>query len=121
MSLAEAVAQVLERFSSLTFNGTPLRVYDDSNLVNPPCVWLPVPGLEFAFNKHTAVVTWTVYLVAPNNNTLSVSQTLSQLLDVVAGLYPFTEARAQPLSLPGGGPPNPSYSVTWQSRIQIGA
>jgi hypothetical protein len=121
MGLAAAVADVLARFSSCTFNGAPLRVFDDSNLVNPPCVWVPVPQLEFAFNKATAVATWTAYLVAPNNNTLSVSQTLSQLLDVVAGLFPFTEARAQPLSLPGGGPPHPSYQVTWQSRIQIGA
>lgn len=121
MALAEAVSQVLERFSSLTFNGAPMRVYDDSNLINPPCVWLPVPGLELAFHKGTAVVTWTVYLVAPNNNTLSVSQTLSQLLDAVAGLFPFTEATAHPLTLPGGGPPHPSYAVTWLSRIQIGA
>jgi hypothetical protein len=121
MGLAEAVAQVLERFSSITFNGAPLRVFDDSSLVNPPCVWVPVPGLEFSFHKGTAVATWTAYLVAPNNNTLSVSQTLSALLDAVAGLFPFTEARAQPLNLPGGGPPHPSYAVTWQSRIQIGA
>lgn len=121
MALAEAVAKVLERFSSVDFNGAPLRVYDDSNLINPPCVWLPVPGLEFAFHKGTAVVSWTAYLVAPNNNTLSISQTLSQLVDAVTGLFPFIDARAQPLNLPGGGQPHPSYAVTWQSRIQIGA
>jgi len=121
MSLAEAVAQVLERFSSVTFNGAPLRVSDDSNKLSPPCVWLPVPGLDFSFHKGTAVVHWTAYLVAPSNNTLSVSATLSGLLDAVVGLFPYTEARAQPLSLPGGGQPSPSYQVTWQSRIQIGS
>jgi hypothetical protein len=72
MGLAEAVAQVLERFGSLTFQGSPLRVFDDSNNVNPPCVWLPVPELEFVFHKGTMEVTWTAFLVAPAITALSV-------------------------------------------------
>jgi hypothetical protein len=121
MGLAEAVAQVMERFGSVTYQGHPLRVFDDSNNVNPPCVWLPVPELEFVFHKGTMEVTWTAFLVAPNNNTLSVSQTLSELIDAVAGLFPFLEARAQPLTLREGAQPVPTYQVTWQSRIKIGA
>jgi hypothetical protein len=121
MGLAQEVAQVLERFGSVTFQGFPLRVFDDSNNVNPPCVWLPVPELEFTYHKGTADITWTAFLVAPNNNTLSVSQTLSELIDSVAGLYPFLEARAQPLTLREGAQPVPTYQLTWHSRIKIGA
>jgi hypothetical protein len=121
MGLAEAVAKVLERFSSVTFNGAPLRVSDDSAQVNPPCVWVPVPGLDFNFQKGQMEATWSAYLVAPNNNTLSVSQTLSELLDAVSGLFPFTTATAHPLLLQGGGQPHPSYQLTWHSRIRIGA
>ena len=119
--LAEAVAQVLARFQTITYNGAPLRVFDDSNNVNPPCVWVPVPDIEFVFHKGTLEVDWSAYLVAPNNSTLSVSQTLSELVDAVAGLFPFLEARAVPLNLQGGGQPNPAYQLTWQSRIKIGA
>lgn len=121
MGVAQEVAKVMERFGSVDFQGAPLRVFDDSNNVNPPCVWLPVPALEFYFHKHTMEVTWTAFLVAPNTNTLSVSQTLSALVDAVAGLYPFLEARAQPLTLREGAQPVPTYQLTWQSRIQIGA
>lgn len=121
MGLGEAVQEVLTRFASATFNGAPLRVFDDSNNVNPPCVWVPMPELVFTFHRGTIEVTWQAFLVAPNNNTLSVSATLSGLIDAVAGLYPFLEARAQPLTLREGAQPVPTYLLTWQSRIKIGA
>lgn len=121
MGLAEAVAAVLAGFATRTLNGVPLRVTDDSNLVNPPCVWVPMPGLAFRFSKGCLEASWQAYLVAPNTSTTSVSETLSGLLDAVVGLYPFEEASAVPLSLPGGGQPAPSYQLTWSSRIPIGA
>lgn len=121
MGLAEAVAAVLAGFESRTFNGVPLRVTDDSNLVNPPAVWVPMPGLTFRFSKRCIDVEWQAYLIAPNTSTTSVSAVLSGLLDAVVGLYPFEEATAQPLTLPGGGQPAPSYRLTWSARIPIGA
>jgi hypothetical protein len=121
MGLAEAVAAVLNGFAGRTYGGRPLRVTDDSNVVNPPCVWVPMPALTFRFSKACIDVEWQAYLIAPNASTTSVSETLSGLLDAVVGLYPFTEATAQPLTLPGGGQPAPAYQLTWTSRIPIGA
>jgi hypothetical protein len=121
MGLAAAVDTVLATFRSAQWNGAPLRVFDDSALVNPPCVWLPVPDLAFRFHKGCIEVTWTAYLVAPPSSTTSVSSTLSGLLDAVTGLFPFLDATATPLTLPGGGQPAPSYQVTWNDRIPIGA
>jgi hypothetical protein len=121
MGLAEAVQTVLERFGAQTFNGAPLRVYDDSNSVNPPCIWVPMPAVEFTFYKGTMEVSWSAFLVAPNTSTVSITQTLSQLVDAVAGLFPFTDGRAQPLQLREGAQPVPTYQLSWQSRIKIGA
>ena len=119
--LAAAVADVLNAFAGRDFRGHPIRVTDDSNVVVPPCVWVPMPALTFQFAKGCVDVVWTAYLIAPNTNTTSVSETLSGLLDAVTGLFPFREGTAQPLTLPGGGQPAPSYQVTWNARIPIGA
>jgi hypothetical protein len=121
MGLAAAIDDVLSGFAGLTFRGHPLRVFDDANNVNPPCVWLPMPALTFRFSKGCIEVVWTAYLIAPPTNTLSVSATLSELLDTVTGLHAYLEAVAQPLSLPGGGQPAPAYELTWNDRIPIGA
>jgi hypothetical protein len=111
--LAASVDAVLAAFAGRTWNGAPLRVTDDANVVNPPCVWVPMPSLDFRFQKRCIDVTWTAFLIAPNTNTTSVSRTLSGLLDAVVGLFPFLEGTAQPLTPPGGGQPN--------DRIPIGA
>lgn len=119
--LADAVADVLAAFAGRTLNGDPLRVTDDSNVVNPPAVWVPMPSLTFLFSKRCIEAEWSAFLVAPNTSTTSVSATLSGLLDAVIGLYPFVDADPQPLTLPGGGLPAPSYRLTWTSRIPMGA
>lgn len=120
MGLAQAVEDVLAAFRSVELDGHPLRAFDDSAQVNPPCVWLPVPALEFLYGKRVVVVSWQAYLVAPNSSTKSVTPTLSELVDAVVGLYPFTDGTPTPLTLPGGGQPVPSYQLAWSSRIPIG-
>jgi len=118
--LAEA-ADVLATFRTVELDGNRLRAFDDASQVNPPCVWLPVPSLDFQYGKRVVVVTWQAYLVAPNSSTQSVTPRLSELVDAVVGLYPFMSGTPLPLSLPGGGQPVPSYQLTWSSRIPIGA
>lgn len=121
MGLALALGDVLTTFRSATLpDGSSLRVFDDSAQVNPPCVWVPVPAVTFQFGKRVLDVTWQAYLVAPNSSTKSVSSTLSDLVDAVTGLFPFTDGSPQPLTLPGGGQPVPSYQLTWSARIPIG-
>jgi hypothetical protein len=119
--LADAVGDVLAAFAGRSLNGHALRVTDDSNVVNPPAVWVPMPTLTFQFSKRCMEAEWSAFLVAPNTSTVSVSATLSALLDAVLGLYPFIDATPQPLTLPGGGLPVPAYHLTWSSRIPIGA
>lgn len=120
MGLAQAVADVLAAFRAVDLGEHKLRAFDDASNVNPPCVWLPVPALEFQYGKRVVVVTWQAYLVAPNSSTQSVTPTLSELVDAVVGLFPFTDGTPTALTLPGGGQPVPSYQLAWSSRIPIG-
>jgi len=121
MGLAVALGDVLTRFRSATLAGEPLRATDNSAQVNPPCVWVPVPSVDFQYGKRVLVVEWQAYLVAPNQSTASVPTTLSDLVDAVVGLFPFTSGTPYPLTLQGGGQPVPSYQLTWSARIPIGA
>jgi hypothetical protein len=120
MGLVSAVADVLATFRTVNVNGSPLRAFDDSGQVNPPCVWVPVPSVVFQFGKRVLEVEWQAYLVAANSSLVSVSSTMSEMVDAVTGLYPFRTGTPYPLSLPGGGQPVPSYQLTWSARIAIG-
>lgn len=118
--LAEGVQDVLDRFRSATLNGNPLRVTSDAGQITPPCVWVPAPDIDFQFSKRCLDVSWSAYLVAPNQSLASISPTLSDLVDAVTGLFPFTTGRPQLLTLQGGGQPVPSYLLTWSARVPIG-
>lgn len=121
MGLAAAVQEVLTTFRAVTLpTGAQLRAFDDSATVSPPCVWVPVPAIEFQFGKRVLDVTWQAFLVAPNTSTQSVTATLSGLVDAVTGLFPYTSGNPQPLTLPGGGQPVPAYQLTWSARVPIG-
>lgn len=119
--LADAIADVLATFRAVQLpDGSQLRATDDSAQVTPPTVWVPVPTIEFNYSKRVLNVTWQAYLVAPASSTKSVTPTLAQLVDAVAGLFPFTTGQPQLLTLQGGGQPVPSFQVTWLARITIG-
>jgi hypothetical protein len=119
--LAAAVAEVLAKFRAVELgNGFHLRAFDDSAQVTPPGVWLPVPAIRFQYGKRVIEVDWQAYLVAPNSSTQSVTPTLSELVDAVAGLFPFTDGTPTPLTLREGAQPVPSIQLVWSSRIPIG-
>jgi len=122
MGLAAAVDGVLATFRAVELpDGSQLRAFDDSAQITPPCVWLPVPSIEFQYSKRVLSVTWQAFIVAPPSSTKSVTPTLSQLVDAVSGLFAFTDGSPQLLTLQGGGQPVPSYRITWLARIPIGA
>jgi hypothetical protein len=121
VGLSAAIADVLAVFRNVELSdGSKLRATDNAGQVTPPCVWLPPPTIEFNYAKHVLNVTWTAYLVAPASSSLSMPTTLSQLVDIVAGLFPFTTGDPQLLTLQGAGQPVPSYELKWLARITIG-
>lgn|SRR6185312_11274309 len=106
---------------SATMDAYPLRAVSDPADIQTPTVWVPLPDISFQFHKQRAEVTWTAYLVAPNSpKQKTTTEWLSQMIDAVTGLFPFTTGELFTLTLPGGVAAQ-AYKLTWQSHIAIGA
>jgi hypothetical protein len=118
--LADELATVLGVFRGLTYRGAPLRATADEHDVNPPCVFVAPPDIAFRFAKDRSDVTWVAYLVGPNTTTGTAGDALAELVDTVAGAFPFTAGAYWQLTLPGGGTPTRAYQLTWSDTIPIG-
>jgi hypothetical protein len=115
VSIAGAVQKTLD-----DFRAAGIRAVSDPRDVNPPCVLLIMPRIEFRFDKGRADLEWSAYLVAGNSGQPSQTDALSALVDDITGLRPFTTGTAYNLPLPGGGDPVPAYLVTWRDSTPIG-
>ena len=116
MSLATATAEVLQ-----VLIDAGVRAVDDARDINPPCVYLMPPQGSLRFDRGTADVTWTLYLVTGDAGARVATGALSELVDKVAGTFSFTTFERVALAVPGGGDPLPSYQLTWKSHVEIGA
>lgn len=126
MSIASALNGVVAAFrgvsvaGSATLDAYPLRAVSDPADIQTPTVWVPVPDIRFQFHKHRAEVTWTAYLIAPNSpKQNTTTDWLSQMIDAVTGLFPFTTGELYSLNLPGGVTAQ-AYRLTWESHVTIG-
>ena len=116
MSIATAAADVLQQLQD-----AGVRAVDDARDINPPCVYLMPPQGSLRFDRGRADATWTVYLVTGDTSARVATRALSDLIDKVAGVFPFTTFERVALALPSGGDPSPAYQLTWKSLIEIGA
>jgi hypothetical protein len=116
VSIATATADVLAAFLA-----AGVRATDDAREINPPCVYVVPPQGAFRFDRGTADVTWTAYLVTGDAGATAATRALSDLVDQVAGTLPITTFIRRALPVPGGGDPLPAYEFTWKSIISIGA
>lgn len=118
--LEDAMTAVVEKFRTATIDGYPLRVTTDENRLVAPCVYIPLPDLAFRMGPTRVDVTWVVYLVANNSEADVATFNLAQLVDAVAGLFPFTSGATWLLSIPGGGTQTRAYQLTWSDKTTIG-
>jgi hypothetical protein len=116
VSIATATAAVLQ-----VFTDAGLRATDDARDINPPCVYLVPPQGSFRFDRGSADVTWTAYLVTGDAGARAATKALSDMVDKIAGTLPVTTFTRRALPVPGGGDPLPSYEFTWKSLVTIGA
>lgn len=115
MSLASAVADVLAAFTA-----AGVRAVADLRDVNPPCVWVLPPEGSFRFDRNRATIEWVAYLVAPNVGTRPAASALSELVDQVTGIGPFTTFTRDAVQMPDGADPLPAYRVSWTTTATIG-
>ena len=115
MNVADAVADVLGR---LTAAG--IRASNDERDINPPCVYVSPPAIEwrFAAGDFTALFTaWVVTGAAGRNIDL---RNLGDQLDQVGIALGYVALRADPadLLIPQQAAPLPAYRLTWSERIR---
>lgn len=114
-NFADAVAR-----ARADFEAAGVRCVSDPRDVNPPCVLLVMPQIEFQFGKLNADMEWSAYLVAGNSGQPSAAETLGEMLDSIMGVRAFTTGAPYNLPLPGGGDAVPAYLVQWRERSPIG-
>jgi len=126
VGLETALGEVLAAFRGVSVAVSPttdaytLRATSDPNDIQTPTVYVPLPDVEFMFNKGRLDVAWAAYLVPPNApKQRTTTEHLSAMVDSVAGLYPFTTGELYSLTLPGGTSAQ-AYKLTWHSHIPIG-
>lgn len=115
MSISGAVQTTLD-----DFRAAGIAAVADPRDVNPPCLLLIMPTIEFRFDKRRADLEWSAYLVAGNTGANSALSTLSLLVDAISGIRSFTRGTPYALPLPGGGDAVPAYLITWRDSTPLG-
>ena len=115
VNVAGAVAEVVER---LTAAG--IRATNDERDLNPPCVYVAPPAVEWRFGRGDFTATFTVWCVtgAAGRNIDLVN--LGDLLDDVGMALDWAGVRADPADLlvPHQAAPLPAYRLTWTERFK---
>lgn len=117
--LAGAVGDLLDQLT-----GAGIRATADIRNINPPCVYVPPPWINWRFGKGYVDLSWTLNLVVPNSGRDVALKNLGPLLiDVYEALVPIncapTDARYSELTVPDGGPPMPCYEMNLTTRHQF--
>jgi hypothetical protein len=115
VSITTAVEETLAAFSA-----AGVRAVSDPRDANPPCVLLIMPTIEFRFDKRRADLEWSAYLITGNSGANSAIIALSEMVDSIRGIRPFTNGTPYALPLPGGGDAVPAYLIKWRDSTPIG-
>ena len=114
MDIAGAVQSVVDR---LTAAG--VRATLDERDINPPCVFISPPAVEFRFGRggFTAAFTgWCVTGAAGRSVDLN---NLADLVELTGAALGWSAVRADPADLlvPDHPLPLPAYRLTWSERF----
>ena len=114
MNVAGAVQSVVDRLVA-----AGIRATNDERDLNPPCVYVAPPAVEWRFGRGDFAATFTVWCVtgAAGRNIDLVN--LGDLLDQVGEALHYVATRADPADLlvPHQAAPLPAYRLTWTERV----
>ena len=117
IDLAAQVDGVLVRL-----RGAGLRAVADMRDVNPPCVYVTPPQIQFRFGKGGADLTWTIAAIVPNTGRDVALKNLTPLIDKVAAALAATPVTSgRPIDVTGldGAAPCPAYELTFTTRATV--
>lgn len=115
MDVAAAAQAVVDR---LTAGG--VRATLDERDVNPPCVYVSPPAIEYRFGRGDFTATFTGWAVTGAAGRSVDLVNLGELLDAVGTALGWAGVRADPadLLIPHQAAPLPAYRMTWTERIR---
>ena len=115
VDVALAVSDVVGR---LTAGG--VRATLDERDINPPCVYVAPPAVEYRFGRGDFTATFTAWCVTGAAGRAADLSALGDLLDAVGIALDFAGIRADPadLLIPQQAAPLPAYRITWSERIR---
>jgi hypothetical protein len=113
--LTDAMAPVIDL---LTAGG--IRATNDIKMLNPPCVYLAPPELEFRFRQGDFTATYTMLLVAANTSRRLAFDEMSQLILSVQTILGERARTARPVDVPtnDGSAILLGYEFTWAERVR---
>jgi hypothetical protein len=114
VNVADAVADVVGR---LTAAG--IRATNDERDINPPCVYISPPAIEYRFGRGDFTALFTAWVVTGAAGRSVDLVNLGAQLDQVGAALNFAAVRADPadLLIPQQAAPLPAYRLTWSERI----
>lgn len=114
MDIAGAVQSVVDR---LTAAG--VRATLDERDVNPPCVFISPPAVEFRFGRRGFTATFTGWCVTGAAGRSVDLANLAELVDRAGEALQWAQVRADPADLlvPEQPVPLPAYRLTWSERF----
>lgn len=115
MNVADAVQSVVDRLIAVG-----IRAVRDIRDINPPCVFVAAPAIEWRFARNdfdAEFVLWVVTGAAGGDVDLT---NLGEQIDDVTAALQFAAVRAEPnnLLVPEQSAPLPAYRLTFTERIR---
>jgi len=113
--ITDAMAPIID---ALTAGG--IRATTDLKMLNPPCVYLAAPELEFRFRQGDFTATYTMLLVAANTSRRLAFDEMSQLIVQVQTILGERARSARPVDVPtnDGSAILLGYEFTWAERVR---
>lgn len=110
------LAQIRDYLTDL--NAAKIRATDDPRDINPPCVLIRPPVLNFRFGRGCVGADWTARLILNNAGTRQALEEALPLIDAIQTALGGVIVTATPadFELPDGGGPVPGYSLTWTTH-----
>lgn len=113
MDLAAAVAGIVDH---LVESG--VRATDDPRDINPPCVHVRPPEIEFAFNAGGYTASWELWCVVPDTGRHQALKTVSELIEKTQAALGWKAVSGRPSdALLLDGASAPMYILTFNERI----
>lgn len=105
----------------LRLENAGIRSYIDAKSVNPPCVLIQPPVVNYRFSGRCYGAEWTLLAVAPNSDKYAEIRALDELLDAARIALDGAPVTARPAGVftSDGTATLPAYELTFTDKLEV--